>query len=213
MALLPQNQRDQGMVLAGILAVVAVGCYWHFVLQPRGLELAAVEQHVAQLQGINQRAKAELAKGGAEDLQRQATEYREHLRYMRQLVPTGNEVPALLEQVSTAARRVGLDIAAVQPEPVIEGEEFDTYRYNLTVTGSYHRLGEFMGNVGSLTRIVAPVNVKLTPEQRDQPTATRGKRQALDVSNLKSSFQIQTYVARAGAAGQDGATAAEDKSR
>jgi type IV pilus assembly protein PilO len=200
------------MVLAGILAVVAVGCYWHFVLQPRGLELAAVEQHVAQLQGINQRAKAELAKGGAEDLQRQATEYREHLRYMRQLVPTGNEVPALLEQVSTAARRVGLDIAAVQPEPVIEGEEFDTYRYNLTVTGSYHRLGEFMGNVGSLTRIVAPVNVKLTPDQREQPSK-KGKREALDASSLQSKFQIQTYVARAGAASHDGAPAAEDKSR
>ena len=212
MALLPQNQRDQGLLLAGILAVVAVVGYWMYVLQPRGIELAAVEQHVEQLQGINQRAKAELAKGGAEDLQRQASEYREHLRYMRQLVPTGNEVPALLEQVSTAARRVGLDIAAVQPEPVIEGAEFDTYRYNLTVTGSYHRLGEFMGNVGSLTRIVAPVNVKLTPDQRKQQ-ASKGKREALDTAELTSKFQIQTYVARAGAASHDAAPAAEDKSR
>jgi len=38
---------------------------------------------------------------------------------MRSLVPAGNEVPALLEQVSTAARRVGLEINYIEPEPVI----------------------------------------------------------------------------------------------
>ena len=41
---------------------------------------------------------------------------------MRRLVPTGNEVPALLEQVSNAARRAGLDISSVEPQPVIAGE-------------------------------------------------------------------------------------------
>jgi type IV pilus assembly protein PilO len=118
---------------------------------------------------------------------------------MRQLVPTSNEVPALLEQVSTAARRVGLDLAGVEPEPVVAGDQFDTYRYKISVTGDYHALGAFMANVGSLTRIVAPMNVQLKP-QVAPPAAPgtaprRGTRQLLD-----SEFQIQTYVARAATA-------------
>ena len=70
----------------------------------------------------NQRAKAELAKGNVEQLRAEAAKLQENLEVMRQLVPTSNEVPALLEQVSTAARRVGLDLATVKPQPVIEGD-------------------------------------------------------------------------------------------
>lgn len=188
------------MLVVALCAVLSGGAYWNYFLKPRQAELAATELRVDSLIALNERAKAELARGGTEDLQRQATEYREHLRYMRQLVPTGSEVPALLEQVSTAARRVGLDLAAVAPEPVIEGAEFDTYRYNITVTGSYHRLGEFLGNVGSLTRIIAPVNLNLTPSSRTNASVRPGGRpMSADEATLDSKFQIQTYVAKAGA--------------
>jgi type IV pilus assembly protein PilO len=112
---------------------------------------------------------------------------------MRQLVPTSNEVPALLEQVSTAARRVDLDINTVTPEPVIEGDQFDTYRYKLTVIGGFHPLAEFLTNVGSLTRIVAPVNLDLEPANGQEASNVRGKR---GQSVLTSKFEIQTYVAR-----------------
>ena len=121
---------------------------------------------------------------------------------MRQLVPTSNEVPALLEQVSTAARRVDLDINTVTPEPVLQGEQFDTYRYKLTVIGGYHELAEFLTNVGSLTRIVAPVNIELAPLVRQR--AGDGPAKA-GQAMLTSKFEIQTYVAKP-SAGQDNDT-------
>jgi len=119
---------------------------------------------------------------------------------MRQLVPTSNEVPALLEQVSTAARRVDLDINTVTPEPVLQGEQFDTYRYKLTVIGGYHELAEFLTNVGSLTRIVAPVNIELHPSSGNELATSRAKTgQAM----LTSKFEIQTYVAKQGGTEDD----------
>src|SRR5688572_4741579 len=84
------------------------------------------------------------------------------LAVMRQLVPTSNEVPALLDQVSTAARRAGLELGAVEPEPVIVGDQFDTYRYRMALFGTYHEVAEFLTNVGSLGRIIAPINLQLT---------------------------------------------------
>jgi type IV pilus assembly protein PilO len=112
---------------------------------------------------------------------------------MRQLVPRSNEVPALLEDISTAARRVGLDLATVEPMPVLQGEQFDTYRYKLGVIGGYHPVGQFLSNVGSLNRIIAPV----TMEIRLRPVVDKTKaRLRKGESVIDTKFLVQTYVAR-----------------
>ena len=193
MPLLPTNQRDQGMVAVGIVAVALTFAYYSYGYQPKAAELEKMQAHVEALNVANGKARAEMAKGSANELRAQARQYAENLDLLRQLVPTGNEVPALLEQVSTAARRVGLDIGTVEPEPVIPGEQFDTYRYKITMVGGYHDLGEFLTNVGSLTRIIAPVNMKLVPVTN--PDAVRGRFRP-GGAVLQSEFEMQTYVAK-----------------
>jgi type IV pilus assembly protein PilO len=112
---------------------------------------------------------------------------------MRQLVPRSNEVPALLEDISTAARRVGLDLATVEPMPVLPGEQFDTYRYKLAVTGGYHPVGQFLSNVGSLNRIIAPVTMAIKLHPIADKTKARLKK---GESLVDTEFQVQTYVVR-----------------
>jgi type IV pilus assembly protein PilO len=199
MALLPKNQRDQVMVLLVIVAVALIGLYYAYVFSPKADVLASLQAHVDSLDVNNQRAKAELAKGNVDQLRAEAAKLQENLEVMRQLVPTSNEVPALLEQVSTAARRVGLDLATVKPQPVVEGEQFDTYRYQVAVIGDYHALGEFLANVGSLTRIVAPVNLALSPLGNGAAVDQRKKALKNNNSVLDSRFELQTYVAKTAA--------------
>jgi type IV pilus assembly protein PilO len=199
MALLPKNQRDQAMVLLVIVAVALIGLYYAYVFSPKADVLASLQAHVDSLDVNNQRAKAELAKGNVDQLRAEAVKLQENLEVMRQLVPTSNEVPALLEQVSTAARRVGLDLATVKPQPVVEGEQFDTYRYQVAVIGDYHALGEFLANVGSLTRIVAPVNLALSPLGNGPAVDQRKKALKNNNSVLDSRFELQTYVAKTAA--------------
>ncbi|MFN8570934.1 MAG: type 4a pilus biogenesis protein PilO [Gemmatimonadaceae bacterium] len=188
MALLPKNQRDQAMTLVSIIGLALIGLYWVYVYSPKRETLAATEIRVDSLEAKNAAAKKEMATGSVEKVKGEAAKFEKDLDVMRQLVPTGNEVPALLEQVSTAARRVGLDIATVEPEAVVEGDQFDTYRYKLAVSGGYHAVGEFLTNVGSLTRIVAPVNVSLAN------TANRNQKGAHDALDAK--FEVQTYVSK-----------------
>ncbi|HEU4630422.1 MAG TPA: type 4a pilus biogenesis protein PilO [Gemmatimonadaceae bacterium] len=200
MPLLPTNERDQKMVLLGLLGIVAVAAYWYFYLDPRTKELATLETRIEDLRGLNERAKLELARGDPESLRREALAFQQNLEAMRQLVPTSNEVPALLEQVSNAARRVGLEITGVEPSPVLPGDQFDTYRYKLTLTGEYHAVGAFLANVGSLTRIVAPVNLQLKPQPpQQQAQKAAGPVPPVTEQPLQTEFEIQTYVARAGA--------------
>ena len=193
MAILPANKRDQMMVLIGIVAIAAAALYWYFIYNPKSVELAKVQTHIDSLDAVNRKAKAELAKGSVQELRAQAERYRQHLEVMRQLVPTSNEVPALLDQVSTAARRVGLDLASIEPEPVIVGDQFDTFRYKMALFGTFHEVSEFLTNVGSLTRIIAPINLSIVPVQNEQMAKQlrRKGQQPLEVR-----FQIQTYVAK-----------------
>lgn len=201
MAFPPKSQREQAMLLVSIVALALVGLYWTYVYSPKGTEIVSMTERVDTLESRNQRARAELKTGNVEALKAEAARHARDLEVMRQLVPTGNEVPALLEQVSTAARRVGLDLATVQPEPVIEGDQFDTYRYKITVTGGYHNVAEFLTNVGSLTRIIAPVNLALTPATS---SVSGARSRPMGGSALDTKFEIQTYVAKTSASAKGG---------
>ncbi|CAN5919528.1 N/A [soil metagenome] len=192
MALLPSNKRDWILVSFAPAALLLGIAYGMLVWQPRREELVEMQSHVDSLLIINQRAKSELAQGKTNDLKIQADILTADLKVMRLLVPTENEVPTLLDQVSTAARRVGLEITDVQPLPTLVGDQYEAFKYRLVVRGgSYHQIADLLTNIGSLQRIVAPINVVLNP-QSDARVVKRAKTQ-----NLEARFEIQTYVAHA----------------
>ncbi len=207
MAGLPQNQRDQILLFVAFLGVIGAGAYWYFVFSPKQESLAAVATHVDELDVGNQRAKAQLARGSVASIREESQRLRANLEVMRSLVPAGNEVPALLEQVSTAARRVGLEINYIEPEPVIPGEQFDTYRYKLRAVGSYHDIGRLLTGIASMTRIVAPMGVQL------QPSGAPGndRNAAPGTARLQVSFLIQTYAVKTSQSGEGGSGTAPAK--
>jgi type IV pilus assembly protein PilO len=205
MALLPKNPRDQKMVAVAVVAFALAALYWNFVWTPRHDELVALEVRLDTLDARNAAARARIAQGTAAELEAEAARYAKDLEIMRLLVPTHNELPSLIEQVSTAARREGLDLSSIEPQPIVHGETFDTYRYKVSVTGGYHALAEFMTNVGSLTRIVSSVNVGLALSNNKNLNAV--KLAPAGTASVESQFEIQTYVIRtAAAATQQGGT-------
>ena len=188
MALIPTARRDQGMLGICIFAVGLTYLFFQFVYTPKGEELDQRQDRVTKLEESNEAIRREIARGTAAKLKEEADMYGRMLTQMRQLVPISNEVPGLIEQISNAARQTGLEIGGVTPLGTIPGEVFETYRYNMTVTGSYHRIGQFLDNVGTLTRIMAPMNVTLRPTNRAS-VKPRPNERVIDAA-----FEIQTYV-------------------
>ena len=193
MALLPSNQRDQIMVIVCVAALGLAGVYYQYLWSPKNETLALLQTRVDSLNASNEIARREMARGNAGALREEADAYGRMLVQMRQLVPTANEVPALIDNISTAARRVGLDLGPMEPMGVVSGDVFDTHKWKMSVTGPYHRVAEFLTNVGNLTRIVAPMNITLAPTTR-QTVKGRAGEQLLDAN-----FEIQTYVAKVAA--------------
>jgi type IV pilus assembly protein PilO len=191
MALLPQNQRDKKLLLVAMMAIALAVVYQQMVWSPKNQELTQLSARLDTLDSLNRVAKREVAKGTTAKMKQEAEAYGRELDVLRHLVPTQNEVPALLEAISNAARRAGLELADVQPDGVMTGDRFDTYRYKMGVTGPYHKVADFLANVGSLPRIVAPINISLTTSSR-----TSGEiKPAKDEQFLDAKFQVQTYVA------------------
>lgn len=186
MALLPENKNDQIKLVIAVAALALVYVYHSYMYTPKATELDTLEERVETLRQSNEQVRQEVVRGTVGKLKEEAEMYGQLLQQMRRLVPVSNEVPTLLEQISNAARQTGLDVGGITPLGVIPGEVFDTHRYRMTVQGSYHRVGSFLDNVGSLTRIMAPMNLTLRPSARPARTP---REQLLDAA-----FEVQTYV-------------------
>jgi len=184
------------MLLAGLTGYVA---YTGTLINSAGLTgLAAREERVvamrdtiAQLQASTDSAKRELARGTVEDLRKRLDTYRGSLALLRRLVPERNEVPNLLDDISSRSRIRGVTLSQVAPMPVEAGPvPFDTYKYNMSVIGRYDQIGQFLADVASLQRIIVPYDLTL-----DQANVTAAK--ALGDTTgalLEAKFQVRTFV-------------------
>lgn len=158
-------------------------------------EVAAKRDTLGTLEAQIDSAKKELAKGTAEDLRRKLDEHRASLSLLRRLVPESNEVPNLLDDMSTRAKLRGVNLAQVVPAPVEGGPvPFNTYRYAITVLGRYDEIGEFLSDVASLQRIIVPQDVQVAAANQTAARALGDTSGAL----LEAKFQIRTYVKSAG---------------
>jgi type IV pilus assembly protein PilO len=192
---MPQNQRDQIMLAVAVIGLALAGAYYYFLYTPKVVEIETLTERVTNLDASNNRAKAVVARGTVEDMRAQAAVLRDNLDLMRTLIPASNEVPALLDQIIAAARRTGLDFSNFQPVAPVVGEQFDTHRYRMSAQGSFHQIAELLAAIGSLRRIIAPVNISLTPAPA--AAARRGARPSTpEAPLLNATFDIQTYIVK-----------------
>ena len=190
MALLPTDQRSQIMMLLILVAGAGGYFFWTKVQVPQSARLAVAHHDADSLQRIIDAAKADLAAGTVDDLRRKVEEYQGALELMRRLVPDRNEVPTLIDDISTKAKVRGVTLGKIQPLTPEIGATFDTYRYKLEVYGHYDQIGEYLADIASLPRIVVPQDVILgsaTPATQKLLGDTAG-------ALLLAEFTLRTFV-------------------
>src|SRR2546422_11150417 len=190
MALLPQDRQSQVMLLIFVAALAAAYFFWTDWAQPTAAKISAANSETDSLQVIIDRAKQALASGTVEDLRRKVEQYQALLGVMRRLVPEKNEVPALIDDISTKSKVRGVTIGRFEPLAVEPGQPFDTYRYRLEILGHYDELGELLSDIASLPRIVVPQEGILKPAQQQAQKVLSDTVGAL----LEAQFSIRTFV-------------------
>jgi type IV pilus assembly protein PilO len=160
-------------------------------LSARQEQVVAVKDTIARLEAATDSAKKELSRGTVEDLRNRLETYRGSLALLRRLVPERNEVPNLLDDISSRGKIRGVTLSSVVPLPVEAGPApFDTYKYNMSVIGHYDQIGQFLADVASLQRIIVPYDVTLDQANVNAAKALGDTTGAL----LEAKFQIRTFV-------------------
>jgi type IV pilus assembly protein PilO len=191
---LPTDQRGQIMALLILVAVAGGYFFWTKVHTPQSEQIAAANQESDSLEKVVQAAKRDLASGSVEDLLRRVEEYQGSLELMRRLVPAKNEVPTLIDDISTKAKVRGVTVGKIQPLAPEPGTPFDNNRYRLEVYGHYDQIGEYLADIASLPRIVVPQDVALSPASPAAQKLLADTAGAL----LLAEFSIRTFVKSAG---------------
>src|SRR5438045_5995175 len=178
------------MALLVLVALAGGYFFWTKLHTPDIAQIATANQQSDSLEKRIEQAKHDLASGSIEGLRRRVEEYQGSLELMRRLVPEKNEVPTLIDDISTKAKVRGITLGKIQPLTPEPGTPFDTYRYRLEVYGHYDQIGEYLADVASLPRIIVPQEVTLssaTPAAQKLLGDTAG-------SLLLAEFSIRTFV-------------------
>jgi type IV pilus assembly protein PilO len=172
-------------------------------LATRGERIVAMRDTIARFEAATDSAKKELARGTVADVRKRLENYRASLVLLRRLVPERNEVPNLLDDISTRSKIRGVTLSQVVPQPVQPGPvPFNTYKYNMSVIGRYDQIGQFLADVASLQRIIVPYDVTVTAANSSAARVLGDSTEAL----LEARFQIRTYVKSPNSEGETSGT-------
>lgn len=199
---LPTDQRSQVMALLAVAAIAGAYVVWTYVVAPERARISTLQVETDSLQRIVDAAKADLAQGTVEDLRRAVADYSASLELARRLVPERNEVPALIDDISTRSKIREITLGTMQPLTPEAGSPFDTHRFRLEVFGHFDQIGEFLSDIASLERIIVPVDLSLKPASQASQRLLGDTLGGLLVAN----FTIKTYVKAPAAAGDANAT-------
>jgi type IV pilus assembly protein PilO len=153
--------------------------------------IQAMRDTIAIFEAATDSAKKELARGTVADVRKRLETYRASLVLLRRLVPERNEVPNLLDDISTRGKIRGVTLSQVIPQPVEPGPApFNTYKYNMSVIGRYDQIGQFLADVASLQRIIVPYDLTVSAANSNTAKVLGDSTEAL----LEARFQIRTFV-------------------
>jgi type IV pilus assembly protein PilO len=193
------NEKSTPLLMLMLALIVGYCAYTGTVIELVGLKglaagkarVAAIRDTITRFEAETDSAKKDLARGSVADVRKRLESYRSSLMLLRRLVPERNEVPNLLDDISTRSKIRGVTLSQVVPQPVEPGPApLDTYTYNMSVIGRYDQIGQFMSDVASLQRIIVPYNLSVAAANASSARALGDTTGAL----LEARFQLRTYV-------------------
>ncbi len=173
------------MVLVVLVFAAVIGAGYYFFTNDQLEELDRVTRQEQQLRQEfieKQRVAANL-----ESFRQQLKQMEADLEVMLRQLPTGTEMPDLLEDVSNTGKKNGLEFGLFKPEAEQPRDFYAAKPITIKATGNYHQFGAFVSGVAALSRIVTLENATLTR------TDSKGKGGKGGVEPLTIQATLQTY--------------------
>lgn len=182
------EQRNK--LIMGVVLVLGLLYLGHsYVYAPRAEAVAELQMRLDSLEAKNRSARTLMESEGRGEVERKLALYRDQLNRVEGLIPSSEELPDLLDAISMEAQRTGVELALIQPVGAT-AEAFYTRRtYDLAVRGTYHEIGAFLTAIGSLPRIITPIDLRVGVAAETEEDSS---------PELEARFSIETYVLPSG---------------
>jgi type IV pilus assembly protein PilO len=180
----PKIQITIGLV---VLTLALLGLFYKFSWQ-------ASNQRITQLRADESKLRRELddvraAVSGLQELERQFQNLEKKWAQAQKLLPTDQEIPKLLKQITNAGIEAQVKFVIFKPGPAANATALSqSIPVNIVVNGTYQQIAMFLNNMGHLPRIVISSNLKLAPTTEDP------------IRNIRADLMATTYVFKSGGA-------------
>lgn len=163
----PLNLKDnpkQALMLAAGVAVVAAFIYVKFLLLPQIDSATKSFRQAKTMQSDVKVAEKDIAKIGR--LKKEIEAYRSKIESYERMLPIEQEVPKLLETLSTMARSSNVKIAGITPlaskQEASPEKIYQEIPIQVSAKSGYHELGKFLSDLESSGRFmkVADIDIK-----------------------------------------------------
>ena len=153
-----------------LLGVLIVGAVWYFIVSDKRLVLEQREQTERDLRSDFEQKQGRAA--NLEPLKQQLAQMEVMLQQMLRQLPSKNEMPDLIVDVSQTALATGISNELFQPGPETAKEFYAEKPIALRMVGTYHQFGAFVSGVASLPRVVIMTmhDISLTPRDGNEAT-------------------------------------------
>jgi len=164
------NEPGQWPVLPKILtwslvAVVMVALGWFLLLSTAHDELDAER---AKEPALKQDYRAKLGQAvNLAELRKQKLQVEEYVTQLEKQLPGKAEMDALLSDINQAGLGRGLQFELFRPGQVVVKDYYAELPIAIRVSGRYHDMGAFAGDIANLSRIVTLHNLNITSAARD----------------------------------------------
>jgi Tfp pilus assembly protein PilO len=183
-----ERQQLMGLVIA--LAIGAGFAFWWFWMRSNDVRQQELRTSIDSLTQQVNVARRDLATGTVESIRQRSADFEVTLERMKELVPTGNDVATLIDEIANRARRNGIEIGQMGAPIEEMSEPFNIVRYRWTVMGHYDQIGVMMSDIAQLSRIMVPYDLTLEQASEVSQQTMGDTTGAL----LQAAFNLRTFV-------------------
>lgn len=168
-AILRMPAQKKLAIVAGIIAVLVAG-YWYFFLQDVLDAIEAVDKKIVEQEEKINSKKAMLA--SLPKLREELAELKKQEEKAARNLPSKQEIPALLTNISEAGHEEGLEFVLFAPKQELPVAIHAEVPVDVNVRGSFHAIVVFMDKVTRMNRIATFSNITMTPDLKNETMTT-----------------------------------------
>jgi len=169
-----RNPRTQVITLISLVGVLAVILYLHFIFIPQIARDIKLIGKTLKIKKDTRTAKSIIAEKPG--FKKRLEEYNKKVELYEKKLPEQQEIPSLLENLSTMARSANITIVGITPSlPPSGGGRNQVYQeipVVITAKSGYHELGRFINNLENGNRFMKVLDIdvkadKATPQRHN----------------------------------------------